>query len=576
MFLKTLRVVAANKDVRRVDFKLGLNLIVDETPSSADPRDEAELPLADAPSKDSGNNVGKTTVLRCVDFCLGGKIEPLYTDPEFKTANAAVLNFLTQKEPEFILELFDAAGTVITISRKASDLGGSVDGEELSKKEFEERLRWILFRSQSTHPTLRELIPKFVRVETTAKNNILRWLPYGKNENYEAIWLTLFGNMNPRLLKVRRDLKKALARLSKQVTALKQVSSSPRQELPVVLRMLADANKRLTDLSLEGAYDGPLVRLASLRAEIAQQNQLIAEKEAALANVSRTLEFFSVELPPIDAGELRELYEDAGTYVPELQASYESLVKFHATLLRNKTKFVRKSQEELERDLDRTRRNVAVHLTEEARLLREFADPGVFADVRQLSDEIARLSQRRGELESLGKAVAEVRAEADVKKAELADTEKLVAEATQQIEANLELMNLYLTEYSERLYSETLLITMDVPGPDDKRQNVGFRLLNLEGNEGSGKKKGQIAAFDLAYLRYRQQREAKTIRFTLQDEVEVIDGKQLRALFEIAESIQGQFVIPVLNDRLAAVAFPGAEKCVVLRLSQAERFFRLG
>ena len=56
MFLKYLIIENTNGLVRRIDFHQGLNLIVDETPSG---------------NEETGNNVGKTTVLRLIDFCFG-------------------------------------------------------------------------------------------------------------------------------------------------------------------------------------------------------------------------------------------------------------------------------------------------------------------------------------------------------------------------------------------------------------------------------------------------------------------------------------------------------------------------
>ena len=44
--------------IRNVSFLMGLNFIIDETTTDS--------------KKESGNNVGKTTVLRLIDFCLDG------------------------------------------------------------------------------------------------------------------------------------------------------------------------------------------------------------------------------------------------------------------------------------------------------------------------------------------------------------------------------------------------------------------------------------------------------------------------------------------------------------------------
>lgn len=70
MFIKRLTITSPTKIIRDIEFKTGLNLIIDDTP------------IGD--TKSTGNNVGKTTVLKLVDFCLGAKSNIIYTDTENK------------------------------------------------------------------------------------------------------------------------------------------------------------------------------------------------------------------------------------------------------------------------------------------------------------------------------------------------------------------------------------------------------------------------------------------------------------------------------------------------------------
>jgi uncharacterized protein YydD (DUF2326 family) len=56
MQLVSLSIERANQLLREITFKNGLNLILDKPT---------------VPGQQSGNNVGKTTALRLIDFCLG-------------------------------------------------------------------------------------------------------------------------------------------------------------------------------------------------------------------------------------------------------------------------------------------------------------------------------------------------------------------------------------------------------------------------------------------------------------------------------------------------------------------------
>ena len=71
MFLKNLKIENTGHVIRDISFHKGINLIIDETKTED--------------KRESGNNVGKTTVLRLIDFCLGGKGDNIYKDTEFKS-----------------------------------------------------------------------------------------------------------------------------------------------------------------------------------------------------------------------------------------------------------------------------------------------------------------------------------------------------------------------------------------------------------------------------------------------------------------------------------------------------------
>src|SRR6185369_3833555 len=89
--------------IRSITFKDGLNLII-EKPAAAITR--------------TGNSIGKTTVLRLIDFCLGSEGDDIWQDPEFKTVNQEVYDFLHGVVPVSIsLVLTDQIRGTHTLTR---------------------------------------------------------------------------------------------------------------------------------------------------------------------------------------------------------------------------------------------------------------------------------------------------------------------------------------------------------------------------------------------------------------------------------------------------------------------------
>ena len=94
MYIKKLviRNQKEEKNIREIDFKPGVNLIVDISEITN--------------LQDTGNDVGKTTVLRLINYCLGGKADEIYKNKESKNSiNSTVKNFLIDKEVLIILTL---------------------------------------------------------------------------------------------------------------------------------------------------------------------------------------------------------------------------------------------------------------------------------------------------------------------------------------------------------------------------------------------------------------------------------------------------------------------------------------
>ena len=153
MFLKSLRIENKYGIIRDIQFHAGLNLIVDETPADK--------------QQSTGNNVGKTTVLRLIDLCLGGNSKRIYTDPENpKSEYAEVKQFLQGTEVLITLTLCKSLVSVseddLVIERNflaRRNIVRRINGKTFTEDDFEQELRDHLFPDdKSKKPTFRQII----------------------------------------------------------------------------------------------------------------------------------------------------------------------------------------------------------------------------------------------------------------------------------------------------------------------------------------------------------------------------------------------------------------------------------
>ena len=170
MFLKYLIIENTNGLVRRIDFHQGLNLIVDETPSG---------------NEETGNNVGKTTVLRLIDFCFGMDGSKIYSATEgTKVINEDVKNFLINTEVMITLCLTDgfSANAKDVIVRR-NFLSGKrnlmeINGQKVDKKSFETELQKALWNVETSKPSFRQII----------SHNFRRGTSYANTEDVESLY----------------------------------------------------------------------------------------------------------------------------------------------------------------------------------------------------------------------------------------------------------------------------------------------------------------------------------------------------------------------------------------------------
>lgn len=189
MFLKSLCLENRHGLVRHIPFHPGLNLIVDETPPDS--------------QQSTGNNVGKTTVLKLIDVCLGTDPRRIYTDLEnAKLEYSEVKQFLIETNVLVTLSLcesFDApSDRDLVIERNflpRKHIVRRINGRNYTQEGFEEFLTNHLFPGHyGKKPTFPQIISHNIRYKEPSVSNPLRTLSeFTKDDEYEALYLFLLG-----------------------------------------------------------------------------------------------------------------------------------------------------------------------------------------------------------------------------------------------------------------------------------------------------------------------------------------------------------------------------------------------
>lgn len=552
--------------IREVTFKRGMNLILGE-PSSSDGK--------------STNSLGKTTLIRCIDFCLGAKISDIYKDPEFKTDNIKVLDFLNDKKPTFSLEISKKFNSEkkITITRVV-DLTASrrkvksyINDDPILEKNFPNKLKEIFFNFSDEKPTFRQLASKFVRSADHEISKILRF-----NDNfcsiaeYEKIHLYLLGFESSSLLTKKSDIEQEISKTERILSSLKDrhSQSSLKQKLYILNDEIKELREKRDNFKVNEKYDIEAEKLNSSQIRLGQiDSQLSGLRLKKHINEDRIAKLENDQLS-LSSESLKYLYEEANYYNPKLAKTFDELVVFHNSMLDNEKRYLKDSLADVEKSLEILEKSRSKEACTYNKLLSFLGQTGSLAEYTKLNEKISIKAEEIGFDEALLNELTfheNLLAELEDQKKEL----NLELQGSANfIDSNLAIFNSFFSSYTEKLDNEKYLLAYDIT----EEGLFKFKVSHLHGNPGAGHKQAVVVAFDLAYMAFCNKLNLDRPLFATIDKVEIIDLKKIRELFLIADEQNGQLIAPFIYDKLESI-YSEIKQDVILSLTPNDRFFRI-
>jgi uncharacterized protein YydD (DUF2326 family) len=492
MFLKQVIIQNKNFIIRDIRFHKGINLIVDETPLGSS-------------KQVSGNNVGKTSVLRLVDYCFGADGKSIYQDTEFgKQPNTAIEKFLKTNDIIITVVLVDnlenpkdevvVRKNFLSHNKKIQE----VNGENLTdNKVFDKKLKEIIFKSDVEKPTFRQIISKNIRDEKNKMTNIVKVLnSFASSEVYEALYLFWLGiNTDSHSEKERLSLEKKKEESFQKRLKKEGELSLIEQQLILLNEKIAILNQRKNNFNLEETYSLDVDKLNVIKSKLnrcaTELSRLEIRKD--LINESRT--DLEQEYTQIDTSQIKSLYEKAKSLIPNIQVSFEDTVKFHNDLISEKLEYITKELPEIEQQIRKIKSEIITLSSENDFLVKRLNNSTFVEELEKIVFELNKLFERKGNLEEQKRLWLHSHSKlAEIDK-NLDDINEGISSKDSQIQNRITEFNKYFSVMSNKLYGEIYLLS-------SQKNEKGYELIvtNLEGNPSTGKKKGQIAPLILLIL----------------------------------------------------------------------------
>lgn len=145
--------------------------------------------------------------------------------------------------------------------------------------------------------------------------------------------------------------------------------------------------------------------------------------------------------------------------------------------------------------------------------------------------------------------------------------------AVKGLEENIEIFNEFFGDLTKEIYNERYIFDLSF---DKEKGKCNFDISCVTPNSNGGKKKGEITAFDLAYIKFVDKTKLKRPTFVIHDSIEDVDVNQIRDIFSEANNINGQYIVSILSDKFSDENdLKLIEDNSILELSSMNKFFKV-
>lgn len=553
--------------MREVVFHKGANLIVD------------------AYESDRHNKVGKTTFLKLIDVLLGanGK-DRLYKDDETNSVNEELRDIIKEKrvvgEMTLVNSFEQPSSQNVELKVELFPRGKYFfEGEKVSANRYRELLGETLFAVNSNKPTFRQLIKSFVRISLSGDDySFLRTLTSASIADYRAVYNYLFdisdSELDARLAELNRELNK-LKESAKQYRRLAGIEDEEQLiQVGVALeRECQRVESRLGDLFDADEFKANRETIEEARSQYARLCSDLAEIEFRMERNAECIERARKEIArQADLSLSRSFYEEVRSLIPSVNKTFEDMVEFNRALCKNEITYFQEVGAELESERVGIQAKLTTFSVENSRFL-SLLDGEAMNEYEALLGECMRLRQEMGRNTEVLSTLQGYGGRIKTLESQIASLSDGGEERESSISSHQDRMNSfnnYFTPMAKAVNGERPILTYSTA--TDK---FPVAITDLNGSS-TGTRKSLLAVYDLSYQEFAIANKIEAPRFVVQDVVENVEGEDLKKIVDIANSINCQFIVAVLKEKLDSSRIPqdAQDSMCILELSKQDKLFQ--
>ena len=547
----------SEKIIREINFKLGLNLIVDA-----------------GKNQEKSNSVGKTTILKLIDIALGARERKyIYFNEETKKSNEELENYIINSKVQVVLEVAKSFTDYTDCQELAVDLFPNgkryINGESVSISDYTKRLNFIFFSNYQNKPTFRQLIKMFVRIDQKADNDkFLKFLTRTPDKVYNNIYSYLFNLQEQELANDILAYKEKIGEREKELK--NYMKSSNFDSIDIIIQKINLLEKRVEDINFQidilidsQKFKENENKISEIRIEYAQikdnLDKLYFQKERIKDIIERT----KIDRNNLVSEEILEtLYKEVSCLTDKLDKEFKDLIKFNTELVENKLNYFNYQLEKKECQIRQLEINKN-RLFSSYKNITMLVEDNKIEEYTVLKNDLANNLEELGKNKNISETYCFLLKSLDRLKEEL----RTLEESSEFSYKNVSIFNEFFSDFSRKTNGQSfMLYKTDGAFP--------FGINHVNGVLSTGTRKSIITAFDLAYQKFAKKINKNVPNFVIHDVIETIDYQAFKAIADIVSGIECQYTVAVLKEKISGKEFIHGDN-ILVELSENEKPFNI-
>lgn len=527
-----------------------------------------------------GNQLGKSTTLRIIKFCLGSKGENIWLDPDSGTINKDIHELVTSGQISFELTII-VNGINYEICRKFEKTKrnlkriSSINGKSLNSIDsFRDEIA-LIFGHHVKKPSFPTILNRFCRLDKGSVNRMYKFNNfYTSNDEYSLIYSYLFGFAGHSELENDVRLKEEINSLNDRKTHFLNGNSliEYQDRLRKIDEEIEILQQKENSYDISCLHHASLAKLKRCREKIAKSSIEITQLDTRIYYSKKTISDYKEKKSLVDSNSLSIIYNEAKALIPNLSVTFEDALNFHNRLLDKKAEFVN-NQLELIIEEVRVKNNILdVLLKQEKSYFKDISNDSHMAGFILIERELQEKREIRGQTSFIIESVFKFElliVKLNKKRAEL---KEIINGYLNDFTKNLSIFNKEFEEITLELFKDYFLV---IHAPEDIKSTINFSIVNEDKLAGDGCPRAGAMAIDMAFANYSKLSDSKLPQFTLQDYLEATDEDKLFCLFNQANKLNIQTIVSILSDKLQSMDPKFIKENSILTLDTENKLFYL-